>query len=600
MAIAVSPEWKAAIQGQFRYPAYLRVGLKISPPDLRAAAKATSEYTESITDPGATIDGISAPIAPVATLETDRWIGDGSMYLASENSDMNAPLEWWSDTAIYPSIDFIFNKEYTIPGVSIIWDTETNSWPTSFTLKGYNFDGELIGEHTITDVDSVESYSDIPFENIKKITLVINSWSKPGWRTRITEVLFGLVLNFSNNSITDASLTATCDPLSAELPSLSMKFHIDNYDRTFDPLLVEGYSKYLTERQKVSVQWGFSVDGNAPQWMEAWPMYLSAWSIPSDQPSVSITASSRLSFLDTIYTQGTYNGNPKTFAQLAIEVLQSSNIIQDVTGETPWQLAAPLSQLLTRAPAPREAINVILQLIANATGCLLDNDPATNYVRFRARPENADYVISKSQQLGDPSFEISNRLKSIKIGLRTFSRKSTSEQVYKFSGILAGTTILDVAFNDNVIVTNPQFKATNATIAKVQLFARGALLTVAASPSGADVTIIATGNIVEESTTFITTYSDAHVESGLEVTIDNPLITEMDTLKVVAEVTKNYYLRRKKVIVPYTGYPELETGDILEYKTNYGDFTADTTRLSLEFNGGFSGTIESHVIEEVV
>ena len=71
----------------------------------------------------------------------------------------------------------------------------------------------------------------------------------------------------------------------------------------------------------------------------------------------------------------------------------------------------------------------------------------------------------------------------------------------------------------------------------------------------------------------------------------------MDTLTVVAEVTKNYYLRRKKVIVPYTGYPELETGDILEYKTNYGDFTADTTRLSLEFNGGFSGTIESHVIE---
>ena len=108
---------------------------------------------------------------------------------------------------------------------------------------------------------------------------------------------------------------------------------------------------------------------------------------------------------------------------------------------------------------------------------------------------------------------------------------------------------------------------------------------------GADVTLTISGNVVNESTTLITTYVDPNVTKGLEVVIDNPLITEMATLNAVSEIVKDLYLRKVETTVPYLGYPELETGDTLNFNTNYGSFKGDISKVALTFNGGFSGTV---------
>lgn len=600
MAIAVSNKWKQAIQGQFRYPAYIRFVLSIQPPGLREGAQVSTDATESITNTRAMLDGISDPIEPVATLERNRWLGDGSMYLPAKTPSLNKPMEWWSNSCQFESVDltFTFDKVYSIPGIYAVWDSETDSWPTRLRVTGYKQDGSTIGSYDITSIDSSEYYFDAAFDNVKAVKLSILEWSKPGWRVRINEIVFGLYLKFDNVKIPKATLAATSDLLASELPRLGIKFNIHNYDQTFDPTLKTGYAKYLAVRQRVDIAWGFNVDGKNVEWMEPWPLYLSAWDIPANSPEVSLATVSRLSFLTQQYAKGTYDGNARSFKTVALRVLQSSGIIQNMDGENPWELDPILDTLYTRAPEPIEPANAVLQLIANATGCILDNNPVNNFVRFRSATSPGGYTITKLQQLGDPAFPIHDRLKSVHVGIHTFKQRSEVTRVYTFEGHVSGSRVLDARYNSNEIVVNPSISVTGATITSQTYYARGAVITIVAPASGADVSVGIDGTIVDESTTLLQTYDNPDVASGLEIVIDNPLVTEIATVNRVAEVAENYYLRRRYVKAPYIGYPELEVGDTLEFSTRYGDFNADVTKLTMDFNGGFTGSIEAIIREE--
>lgn len=593
MAIAVSTKWKEAIQAQFRYPGYLKFDLTVQPPGIREGAQVSSTSTYSKTTESSIVDGNQNYDDRISTLELNRWTLDGSFNL-EHGQPLN--LSWWSDILLSTGpvkLTFTFDKVYSVAGLSIVWDQTQGTFPGTIVVEGFSSSGvSNAGPYTLTATSPTE-YFDAPLNDVAKVTLTINNWSVPKWRARIAEVVFGPTVRFNNDSLKSANLIASTKLLSSELPRLGLDLEVNNYDKVFDPMLVTGYSKYLTERQVVHVTWGFDVGQGSIEWMDPWPLYLKAWKIPADSPTVKLSTTSRVSFLTTKYNKGVYTGATKTFAALAQEVLNDSNIIKSFDTETPWELDSVLDTLQTRAPAPEEAYNAVLQLIANATGCVMDINPVNNYVRIRQSGDITDYEITKMQQISDPAYTIEDRLKRVSVGLRTFAMREEVAQVYSFKGTVAGSQVLDVHFDSNNIVMNPVATATGATITSQVYYARRAVITIVAAASGAEVTLTIKGNIVDESTTFIQTYNNADIDSGIEVQIDNPLITEIATLSRVAEVTKEYYLRRKHVTAEYTGYPELETADTVAFATNYGHFDAEIEKLTLSFNGGFNGTIKA-------
>ena len=593
MAITVSTKWKEAIQAQFRYPGYLKFDLTVQPPGIREEAQVSSTSTYSKTTESSIVDGNQNHDDRISTLELNRWTLDGSFNLDREQP-LN--LSWWSDILLSTGpvrLTFTFDKVYSVAGMNIVWDKTQGTFPGTIVVEGFSASGDsTAGPYTLTATSYTE-YFDAPLNDVAKVTLTINDWSVPRWRARIAEVVFGPTVQFSNDSLKSAKLTASTKLLSSELPQLGLELEVNDYDRVFDPMLITGYSKYLTERQVVNVSWGFDVGQGNIEWMDSWPLYLKAWKIPSDSPTVKLSTTSRVSFLTTKYSKGVYTGVPKTFAELAKEVLNDSNIIKSFDNEMPWELDSVLNTLQTRAPAPEESYNAVLQLIANAAGCVMDINPVNNYVRIRQNGAMTDYEITEMQQIGDPAYTIEDRLKRVSVGLRTFATREEVAQVYSFEGTVAGSKVLDIHFDSNNIVLNPVATITGATITSQVYYARSAVITVVAAAAGAEVTLIIKGNIVDESTTFIQTYNNADIDSGIEVQIDNPLITEIATLNRVAEVTKEYYLRRKHVTAKYTGYPELETADTVEFATNYGSFDAEIEKLTLSFNGGFNGTIKA-------
>lgn len=600
MAIEVSQAWKDAIQSQFRYPAYIRMTLNITPPGMREGTIIQTPDTESITSTDTIKDNTVQQSEPVATFELNRWIGDGSMYLPSTDVSLNPHMEWWSSEPVVsskPKLTFTFDKPYSIPGMYCVWDTETNSYPTNLILKGYNDSGTLVQSYNITSISSNEGYFDAAFENITKIELYIQEWSNNFWRARIEEIVFGVYLNFDNAKISQADFATSCSLIAQDLPVMQMSVDLTNYDKEFDPTLVSGYAKYLSERQMISISWGFSTDAHTVEWMNPWPMFLKSWTIPSDTPEVKLSTTDRLSFLTNNYRKGVYTGDIRSLKDVMLDVLNDSNIIKEHIGDTPWELDSVLDKLYTRAPAPVQAYNSLVQLLAGAGGCFLDINPRNNYIRVRKATTPTDYDISTAQQLGDPAISIEQNLKSVSVQLYSYSRRLTPEQVCTLEYIVDGTQTFEVDLNG--IVMDPFTEVTGATLVSATYYARSATLTLSTT-TPSKVTVVISGYIVEESTALISFYNNPNVTQGLEVTIDNPFITEPKTLIAAATAVRDYYLKRKTVQAPYLGYPELELGDAVDMTTTYGKFSGGLTSLKLTFNGGFNGTAEMLAEEEEI
>lgn len=592
MSVPVSNAWKTAISGQFRYPGYFRAILHVVPPGMQENAQVSSESTESITSLAGLLEPNEVATPPAATFETDRWLGDGSQYLLSETVAENEALCWWSNTVDLPVVlSLQFDSIYSIPGLRIEWDTETVSWPSSITLEGFTASHVSTGAVTRDDCNAVSQYFDVPFTDIMYLNITINAWNYAGWRARVNSILLGLYFKVDNEEIVESYTSLSASRISEELPQPQVSFTFKNLDGAFDPTLQSGYSKFLVAKQQVEIQWGFETSPNSIEWMTVWPMFLNSWKIPNDSSTVTLKATSRLSFMTDDYMYGVYDGAEHTFAAVAATMLEHSHVLVTAGETTPWTLDSELAAYTTSAPLPMVAENVVLQYIAGATGCVLDTDVLTDFIRLRSSTESTTYSITKNQTTETPAFTVSSQLKSITVQLYTYTPASTATTVYKGTIHIAGTKTLTVQYASSLAATNVTATVTGATLVSGTYYAHVAVLVVAAATGGADVQIEITGKILTQSTIDVVTYLNNDILAGQTVTVSNPLITNMDTANAVTSYLEQYYAMRNHVQISYLGYPELETGDIITISTDYGTSEAVVEKNTVEFNGGFLGTI---------
>ena len=598
MSLPVSTAWQEAIQAQFRYPGYMRVELAVAPPGITEHTTVSSVTSCPWTRASDVIERQKVPEVPVLSLEHNRWCLDGSAIPVNDQNPTLNRMGWWSKEPVEDStatvFQFTFDQAYDLFGLYIRWDRQTSSWATDFTFEGYNNSNELVATKHITDPPASDGFYELSMSNVRIIKVTFHGWSKPHWRARVEFVLFGKLIEFYNDRIQSMDYEASANLLSSDLPSQQCSLVATNYDREFDPTLKTGVAAFLARQQQLKVKWGFETSYGIVEWLDEWPMYLSKWSVPADERVVRLTAINRLQFMSRKYIYGLYTGVASTFQQVANALMRNSSVIKEGASEQPWELDETLATLKTRAPLPLDTEKALMQLIANATGCCLDVNVTNGYVRIHKPNAESPYTISQKQQLGDPSYSVADRLKSIKVGLHTFAAKDQPEVVYSFDGSLQGTVTLQIEFDSGNIVQNPSVTIEGATLKSSTFYARAGILVIQAPAAETDVSIEITGTVIEDSTTWFETYNDPNITDGLEVSVDNALITEMNTLQAVAAATKNYYLKRTTTTIPYLGYPDIEVSDQINVSSLYGDFTGDVTKTKLSFNGGFEGTLEVH------
>lgn len=593
--IPVSTEWHNAIKQQFRYPAYFRMTIEVVPPGLREGLDVSSTYTDSRSaNPDVLAMRLGSP-TPYATLEQNRWQLNGRYSILESDGTSD---DWWSEevSSGNTNIDFVFDQTYDTPGIYFEWDVANGTYPTNVSIRGYDALGTLLQEYIITSIDSATGFVEAPFENVKRVLITFNSWNKTGWRARINQIVFGTYASYdsiNNGRVQGVDTNDVSSPFCDELPKHTLSVRLRNQDQEFDPSLNSGISKYVATRQKVQVEWGFTVAPNNVEWSPVLTYYIKDFSVPSDSKEVKIDTTSRLAMLTQNYRVDDYTGSSRTLHSIAQRILQNSGIIKSYASEEPWVLSNTLKQFTTSAPVPIMSANALLQLIAGAATMWLGTDATTGYVKIDDMRRGASTTeLTQMVQLGDPEIKIQDLLYKINVGIYKYNRESTQSEITKGEYLVTGRATLQIEYGDEAAL-DVTCSVSGATLVSFTPYGMSATVVLQSQGTSSVATIVLTGYRVKKSVAYVQTYIDNTITHGLEVTIDNVFVTEAETAAAITDWFVAWYNRRQMYKIPYLGIPELVPGDTVSLVTNYGtESSIQVLGNKISFNGGFSGTLE--------
>ena len=598
--IPVSAQWQEAIRQQFRYQAYLRCRIQVVPPGLVEGLQATSDDTDSASNISKIQNTDGKQPTHYITCEPHRWLLDGTFVAINPGESVD---DWWSTPVTSSKIlKFYFDKTYSIPGMYFEWDVVNVSYPDSITLRGYDATGSEVQSYSVNSISSATGFVEAPFENVKRVELEIASWSLPNWRARINDIVFGLSVTYdsiNNGRVMSAKTTDKSSPLSERLPTHTASTSLRNLDKEFDPSLLSGVSKYLTQKQLAEFQIGFTtkVDpdtGEATvEWTNWLPYWVDTFTIPADSKEVSISYTSRLAYLTQDFLLDPYPGTERTLYDIAELVLQNSAIVLRKEGEIPWQLSEKLKQFKTVAPIPKDAVNSILQLIANAGACWLHSTSLDDHIAI-SDFFDGDTVqqVDLTSELGDPQISVEKQLYRVSIGLYKYTVAEDNSELSKGEYTLSGRNTLNIEYNCNT-ATNVTCLVEGATQVSFTPYSSSAVLVVDAAEDGATFTVTVSGKRVDNSISYLETYRDDTVTQGEEVKIDNPFITDAESAKLLSDWIVSWYNRKQSYVASYLGYPELTVGDRIKLDTVYGKNDVTVLSNRINFNGAFSGELEA-------
>lgn len=231
--------------------------------------------------------------------------------------------------------------------------------------------------------------------------------------------------------------------VSGELPKNHIEFALDNSDGRWNPSNPRGMERYLSDRLKVTLRYGYIINGNE-QWIPGGVFYLSEWSTSLNGIEANFKARDILEYMiDTTYT-GEVTGTLYDIVQSAIAetdipeanalVLGSSKLGSAVLG-IPREGIVFISDELKKYSVGDidyngdESVAVILQKCANAAGCVMYQDRSGVFAISKLSYDDTGYVIPKKMSYTYPEIDFSRPIKNVSV---TYYGGATT--VYPFSG----------------------------------------------------------------------------------------------------------------------------------------------------------------------
>lgn len=590
----VSQKWKDNQNNLLVSESDIEVSLKLTDPDAYEDASAKDNGHASYSDTNHIVsDGIKN-IRPYATLEKNLWLLDGSREVVPVSNygetgfvDDGICLADGTFTA-NPIITINFTKVHTnlLQGVTITWSDYLDEYAKGFKITAYN-GTSVVASKTVTDNTSVTSTVMVDIVNYNSITIEVVKWSMSFRRARIDEVFIGANVIFSKKDVFSYSSSYNADPISAELPKSEVTFSLNNVNKTFNPYNTEGLSKYLIERQEISVRYGFKLDSGI-EWINGGKFYLSEWYAKQGGIGADFTARDLLEFLTDTYNKGLYNPNGTSLYALAEDVLLDADLPVNSDGSVKWVIDDKLKSIYTIAPLPLDTHANCLQMIANAGGCVMYQD-RTGTLQIKSLSTSvSDYTINDFNSYSKSDLSLSKPLKQVDVPCYSYSVATGSTELFKGIVNINGTS--DVLITYSGMATNVTASVTNGTLKSAKYYSNACVLNITAS---GNVTITVNGYSLESSSVMISTLDS---EKGETISLDNPLITSQERAITIGSWVKEYMKNRMLLTSEWRADPRLDALDVVNNENDYGVNQVIMTTVSYSYNGAFRGSGEGRVI----
>lgn len=167
----------------------------------------------------------------IATGELNEWILDGSFSIRDGDS-----VPYWSDElsdvdCVFenpPSVVITFPAQYSVIGLTLIFDEATSVYCTEVNIKWYQ--QEALRADADFFPDGYEYFCAEKVESFDKIVITFKKTNLPYRYAKLKQVIFGRLRLFDMTEIRNARTTNQMNHITAELPVSTMNWTLDSND----------------------------------------------------------------------------------------------------------------------------------------------------------------------------------------------------------------------------------------------------------------------------------------------------------------------------------------------------------------------------------
>jgi len=254
---------------------YLKVIVDISDPDLTFGTIAYSGIASDVCVKEQVRDKVF-DLVPHGTLETDRWILDGTMQLFPDSpSQLKEQAGFIGDVlsgengVFSPEVwvEIQFENVSILQACSVYFPTaEYDGVPDTFKVEIFQ-SGTAYYTKTFTgntaDHISLDGFTVIAPDAIR---ITVSKWSRSDRRLRVVEIVPGVYEDWTGDQIAEFSVKHQADVSCLTIPYGTCSVKIDNLDRRFEPRNKSGVFQSIEERQNIDVQMGVLLPDNSVEY----------------------------------------------------------------------------------------------------------------------------------------------------------------------------------------------------------------------------------------------------------------------------------------------------------------------------------------------
>lgn len=382
----VSQRYRDGMKRDLRERSYIRVNFGIVNQEAQSSAVvdwANTSMAETYSDSSSIFNNGNDDV-DYATFERDFVKVDGSQVFYNDTANLSKYVSTDFVTEQNPvtvTINLNVENPQEIKGLTVSFG---DLYPVKFNVIDVTT-GKTIT--SVTDNTSATWISEEVLSDIKSVRFVFYKMKSSPARLRINYILFGLGKTYTNDNIVESTLEESISPINENLPQYDFSVQLDNYPdengvRYFDVDNPSSTINYLKKGQEIDVYYGYELPTNSEEdedavedlsedssgeieWVKGGHFYLSEWE--SNDTTATIKATDILRNKEDTYDKGVYSSSGTTYYDLCVSVLADMGI-------TNYQLSGLLKSFKTTTPVPKVTHKEVLQLIANACGCVISVD----------------------------------------------------------------------------------------------------------------------------------------------------------------------------------------------------------------------------------
>lgn len=565
---------------------FLKVKFNIVDPETNPDLSSNSE--EIFSD----LDNIKETTIPqsknYATLEKNFWLLNDSQpiygseeleqtYVSSYMSDKNC---LFSDKACITLTSSVY---LTTLGLTMVFDSIDKNYAKKLKVKAYR-DSTMIMDKDYT----LSSYSDrlIFADNEElvrwnKIEIYFIESSLPYRRIRVNQLLFGIMETYTDENLISAESKEKTTMINSELPTHTFKFTIDNMNKLFNPDNPQGWYRYILQQQPISYEWGYQLDDGTIEWILGGKMLLTG-SIEVGENQVSFSTTSLINYLTKVYKKGVYNSSGRSLYDLAVDVLEDSNI-----DSSQYNLWSGLKSIKTDAPLPKLEARQLLQIIATTGNCILftNRENVINIQPFNyvLNPDGMSYDFITS----NPVVKVQSELHNTIIYINHYSKEDNLSELFKNESLeITGTKTIEIEYD---LATDISATITGGTIVNANYYGRYAILKI--TNTGEDtISLKVLGKKINNSQTID---SKQFNDDGENIEYKNDLITQMvenSKETKLKDFIGNWYNNRNIYSFENRGDIVKDTREIIPIETDFSNsLIGYLVENNIKYDGAWSG-----------